>query len=79
MLDYAALPSMRTAPPSWPMLLRPLSMSMNVLLPVQYNSRLLAIVGMLLAPCASQRQGSYIEACRCNFQRARAANYSWHL
>ena len=37
MLDYAALPSMRTAPPSWPMLLRPLSMSIIVLLPARHN------------------------------------------
>ena len=45
MLDRAALPSMRTAPPSWPMLLRPLSMSINVLLPARYNLSLHTALG----------------------------------
>lgn len=44
MLDRAALPSTRTAPPSWPMLLRPLSMSIKVLLPERYNLDFLATV-----------------------------------
>jgi len=26
-----------------------------------------------------QSEAQQPEACRCNFQRARAANYSWHL
>lgn len=58
MLDYAALPSMRTAPPSWPMLLRPLSMSINVLLPARYNLSFYSNVEMPLARCASQRHSS---------------------
>ena len=58
MFDRAALPSMRTAPPSWPMLLRPLSMSINVLLPAWYNLSFYSNVAMLLARNASQRHGS---------------------